>query len=288
MVFMGHGLTVAFFVMTTVVAAAALWRVRIRVRRIPSAAVMAYLGILLFLCKSFAALMYGTVLGFLVRFTRPRLQLHVALMLTAIALLYPLFRSADLVPTTTMLNVAESISAERADSLKTRFDSEEKLLGRARERFVFGWGRYGRSRLYNEVGEDFTRSDGAWIITVGQFGLVGFFGLFGLLALPVFRANSAVKLTKSTPDGVLLAALALIVAVNIFDLLPNSGMNSWSWLLVGALLGRAEALQIAARRPQEIGPRLGRSRNRRHILRDSAAGADQLARPSLNLSIASS
>jgi hypothetical protein len=43
-----------------------------------------------------------------------------------------------------------------------------------------------------------------------------------------------------------LAALAIIVSVNIIDLLPNSGLIPWTWLLAGALLGRVEALRATA------------------------------------------
>ena len=57
------------------------------------------------------------------------------------------------------------------------------MLERASERILFGWGRFGRSRVYNEYGSDISVTDGRWIITLGQFGVVGFMGEFGLLAL---------------------------------------------------------------------------------------------------------
>ena len=90
-------------------------------------------------------------------------------------------------------------------------------------------------------------TDGRWIITIGQFGLFGFVAEFGLLILPVFRAASALGAAKSKRDRIYLAALALILAVNIVDLLPNAGLIPWTWLLAGALLGRAESLTILAR-----------------------------------------
>ena len=89
-VFLGHGLGAAFFTMMTVIAATALWRAKIRVRRLPSAGVTMYLGILLVLCKTAASLIYGTMGAVLIRFTKPRLQMRVALVLTTIVLLYPL------------------------------------------------------------------------------------------------------------------------------------------------------------------------------------------------------
>jgi hypothetical protein len=247
-VFLGHGLLVAFFIMTAGVAAAALWRAKIRVVRLPAAGIAAYLGGVLVLCKTLGALVYGAALTVLVRFTRPQVQLRIALVLVALALLYPTLRAGDLFPTRSMLGLAESISAERAQSLKVRFDNEDQLLDRAWQRFLFGWGRFGRNRVYDEdSGGDVSITDGRWIITMGQFGFFGFLAEFGLLALAVVRATSALRFAETADEQVFLAALALIVAINIVDLLPNSSISPWTWLLAGALLGRAEALRASAR-----------------------------------------
>src|SRR5689334_15199358 len=237
-VFIGHGLGVAFYTMMSVVAAMALWRARIRVWRLPSSGVAIYLAILLYLCKTAASLIYGTLGAALIRFAKPRLQLQIAMVLTTIVLIYPLLRSADLVPTDAIVQNIAVISEERAGSLKTRFDQEQLLLAHAHDRIVFGWGRFGRSRLEGSV------TDGAWVIILGQFGLVGFLALFGLISLPVFRAASALKFVKSNEESVLFAGLSLIVTFKIFDLVPNSGLEPWAMLLIGALLGRAEALRV--------------------------------------------
>ena len=165
-----------------------------------------------------------------------------------IALAYPALRIADLVPTASILEVADNLNTARAASLKTRFDNEDQLLQHAMERIWFGWGRYGRSRIYNEYGKDVTLSDGGWIIRIGTFGVFGFLAEFGLLALSVFRAASALRFVQSMLDAILLAALGLIVAINLVDSLPNSSISPWTWLLSGALLGRAEAAHAASRR----------------------------------------
>jgi len=98
------------------------------------------------------------------------------------------------------------------------------------------------------MGRDNSVTDGYWIITLGVFGLVGFAATFGLLTLAIFRAATALKFAQPTWESGYLAALGLIVAINIFDLLPNSSISSWTWLLVGGLLGRAETLHALARR----------------------------------------
>ena len=120
-VFLDNGLVTAFFAMTAMVAATAFWRTHTRTRKLPPAINTAYLGAILVLCKSLGALIYGVVLVPLVRLTKPRLQLRIAMVLVSIAVAYPLLRAADLVPTKYMLDAATSISEERADSLRVRF-----------------------------------------------------------------------------------------------------------------------------------------------------------------------
>ncbi|MBO0755436.1 MAG: hypothetical protein J2P54_06215 [Bradyrhizobiaceae bacterium] len=247
MVFMGHGLIAAFFMMTSVVAAVALWRAKVRVAPAPPIMVASYLSVLLVLCKSIGALLYGLVLAPLVRLAEPRMQLRVAALLATFALAYPMMRMADLVPTRVLLEWSTSVSRDRADSLKTRFVQEGQLLERASQRVTFGWGRFGRSRVYDESGRDISITDGRWIITIGQFGLFGFLAEFGLLAFPIFSAVAALRFAETAQDRVFLAALALILAINIIDLLPNSSITPWTWLISGALLGRAEALRAATR-----------------------------------------
>ena len=255
-VFLGHGLTVALFAATTLVAAAALWRMNNPLRltlgrqrlRLPPSGVTAYLGVVLVLCKSLASLLYGALVVPLVLFASPRLQLRVAVILATISLTYPLLRTMDLVPTATMIDLAELDNADRAASLKFRFDNEEVLLERALEQIWFGWGRWGRGFIYDDTGRNSSVTDGRWIITLGTYGLFGFIAEFGLLALSVFRAASALRFAGTDRDRRCLAALALIVAINMVDLLPNGFLSPWTWLLAGALLGRAEAaLRLAPR-----------------------------------------
>jgi hypothetical protein len=172
------------------------------------------------------------------------LQLRVAILLASIALFYPLLRTADLVPTGFMIDAARSFSEDRANSLKTRFDQEQLLLEHASKRLLFGWGRFGRSRVFDEEsGKDISITDGRWIITLAAYGVFGFVAEFGLLALSVFRAASALRFTESKHDMVYLAALALILAINMIDLLPNASISPLTWLLAGALQGRAEELR---------------------------------------------
>jgi hypothetical protein len=242
-VFMKNGLTAAFFMMTTFLAAIAIWRVNYRIKPFAAGAVSAYLGVVLVLCKSGGAFVYAAVAGFFVRWLKPKAQLRLAVVLASIGLLYPVLRVADLFPNKVLVEIAASVNQDRAASLEVRFDQERALLNRAYQRFTFGWGRYGRNRVYEGSGKDSSITDGAWIQTLGQFGLIGFLAQFGLLALPVFRAASAYKFVRTERDRVFLSVIALIVALDVVEQLPNSSISSWSWLLAGALLGRTERIK---------------------------------------------
>jgi hypothetical protein len=147
-----------------------------------------------------------------------------------------------------MVAAARYENDDRADSLRFRFDQEKQLLDKASRRVLFGWARFNRNHVFDEEGKDTSVTDGRWIITLGQFGLVGFGAEFGLLALAVFRGALALKFAKRKNEGIFLAALALIVAINMIDLLPNASLSPWTWLLTGALLGRAETLRDSALR----------------------------------------
>jgi len=163
--------------------------------------------------------------------------------LVLIALCYPALRTTNLFPTTLLLDAAASLDADRAASLKFRFDNEDRLLQRASERFWFGWGRFGRNRVYSETGRDLSITDGEWIIRLGIFGFVGFVAEFGLIAFSVFRVLPAIKFAESKRDSIFISALALIVAINLVDLLPNASISPWTWFLAGALMGQAERLR---------------------------------------------
>jgi hypothetical protein len=243
-VFLGHGLLVAFFVATSILSSAALWRSRTRaLTMIPPAAAAVWLGVMGVLCKSFGAFLYAFAIAPVIFFTKPLFQVRLAAALVALALLYPMLRTADLVPAKFLVDVAADVSGDRAASLGMRFTQEQMLLEHAWQRPWFGWGRYGRGRVYDErTGRDTSVTDGYWIITITTNGIIGFLAQFGLLALTVFAALGAINRAESGRDRIYLAALALIVAVGVVDLLPNASISAWGWLLAGALLGRSEAL----------------------------------------------
>ena len=251
-VFLDNGLVASFFLMTAIIASVTLWRLQKRVFKTATAVWTAYLSGVLVLCKSLGSLVYGLALAPIAGFARPRTQVKVACLLAVIAVFYPLLRAADLIPTNSMVTAASWVDKDRAGSLEVRFDQEKPMLDRALERMMFGWGRYGRSRIFDDWGHDISVTDGRWIITLGQFGIVGFLAEFGLLTIAIFSAATAVGFAETPEDAILLAAISLIVAVNMIDLLPNASLSPWTWLLTGALVGRKENIRATMRVPRQI------------------------------------
>jgi hypothetical protein len=238
-VFMRNGLAAAFFLMTSSLATLALYKANPRSNF--NAGLGIFLGLVVLLCKSAGALVYELVGAIVIRFFKPRTAARLGVLLASIALAYPLLRAADLFPDQTLIEVSRAINADRAKSLDFRFTQENELLNHAWQRIVFGWGRYGRNRLYDEYsGGDTSTTDGQWIITIGQFGIIGFLAEFGLLIYPVYKTSTALRYVRDEKERILLSALLLIHALTVVEQLPNASISSWTWLIAGCLLGRAE------------------------------------------------
>lgn len=241
MVFMKHGLAVALFTMLAAVAAAGLYKGKVRVARIRAAWATVYLFVTLTLSKSLASLLYALVALPLVLFTSPRFQAIVAATLVALLLFYPIARANDLIPIEALEAwVEENYGHERASSMTFRFDNEDPLLDRAMARPWFGWGSYCRACVYkpwSKEGDPETVRDGAWIIRLGDRGIVGFVASFGLLFFPVFALARRVKYVRRRSNRRLLAALGLMVGFCAIDLIPNGDFSRLAFVLSGALWG---------------------------------------------------
>jgi hypothetical protein len=128
------------------------------------------------------------------------------------------------------------IDIDRASSFKTRLDNEQILVAKALERPIFGWGGWGRARVYDEWGNDISITDGQWIITLGNNGVLGLASLFTLLLLPgalvVWRWRI---LDASSPATAPLVALSVVVSLYAIDMLPNGMRNPVFMIACGAV-----------------------------------------------------
>jgi hypothetical protein len=254
-VFLGHGLLVAIFTTMALIAAAYLAQRREKFFGVSAWFWVVYLAGLLILCRSLGALMLGVAgIGVMFLFRRSRVRIICAVVaLTVLA--YPLLRGADFVPVQAIANQIAAVNEERAASLQTRIDNEGILLAKANQRPLFGWGSFGRNRVYDEgTGQDLSITDGTWIIIVGSNGWAGYLAAFGLLCLPMVAAwRRGVRLSSTS------AALSMILAVNLLDLLPNSSLTPLTWLIAGALIARNPKSGARRLLKKPEGERLGRS-----------------------------
>ncbi|MFN3969833.1 MAG: hypothetical protein ACK4L4_00495 [Gemmobacter sp.] len=248
MVFMPHGLWVAFFALMAAVSALYLLREAGPEERPKRIVIWLYLTGVLVLCRSAGPMVYALALTPVILFAPKRVQLLVAAGLAVLVMTYPLLRGAHLVPLDRILEAALSFSAERHQSLEYRIINEEILLARAQEKFWFGWGGYGRALILDPYdGRILSVPDGGWIIVLGKYGWLGYGAQFGLLVLPLILLGREAILSRGAAFGRAGCVVALIYAANLVDLLPNDTIIPLTWLMGGALLAWAEGLAVARR-----------------------------------------
>jgi hypothetical protein len=128
---------------------------------------------------------------------------------------------------------------DRAASLKFRFDMEEILGEKARQKFLLGWGDSGGNRVYNQEGRDISITDSLWIIAFGTYGTVGLVSLFSSLLLPVivFTVFKYPARTWSNPKVAPAAALGVALTMYVFDCILNAMTNPIFSLIAGGISG---------------------------------------------------
>lgn len=243
-VFLPHGLWVAFFTLMCLMSALILLRISPAEKRPKALLIAGYLAFMLVVCKSAGVMAYAVMLCPLILLAGARLQLVAAAVLAVLVVGYPLLRGLHLVPLDAIVDFATSISPERGQSLFFRIDNEEILLSRAAERPVFGWGGFNRNFTHDPItGETLNIADGAWIIILGIFGWCGYISDFGLTALPLLLLGREALIGRKEDLSLVTAGMALILGASMVDFLPNATQVPLTWLIVGALLGEAERLR---------------------------------------------
>jgi len=231
-VFLGHGLWVSIFIVTVLSSALTLSKVKIKLTKQPNFIVLGYLFLLLLFAKGFGATLLGMVVFVSITFLSVQLNNRLALIITLVAVTYPLLCVLNVFPHDYLIENIQLIDSAQAGSLQFRFGHEAALLDRALEKIVFGWGAWGRNRLPDSV------VDGYWISVIGMYGTVGFVAIFGLMLSGVLRASIVFKNLTETRDKVLMTGHAILVSVLVLDQIPNHSENPLFWFLIGSLAGR--------------------------------------------------
>ena len=238
-VFLSHGLLIGIYLCISVIAATSLYREARREGTSSSKWLLAAIWLLLVLVysKNFGAVMAATVLSAAVFLFGRKSQLILGLVIAAIVMTYPILRGAGWIPIKTTVEFVESIDQERADSLQFRLTNEDMLLARANEKPLAGWGTWGRNLVFDpETGALISTIDGIWVALIGMFGWIGYIGRFGLLTAPILLF--ALRRTAAG-DSFLPLGLIMALCATLLDLLPNSGLVNYVWLMAGSVAGQA-------------------------------------------------
>ena len=238
-VFLGHGLALSIFLTMTVLAALAMWRSFGRERGGGTFWLLsaAWLFMTLVLSKSLGALVIAIVFGLVVAFARKRSIIVFAAVLAVGVTVYPVLRGSGLSPVEQVYEMVNSFNAERAESFKFRLDNENALLDRANLKPLFGWGSWGRNRIFDPVtGDDESVTDGDWIITIGVHGWFGYLSRYGLLAVPLI---ALARRRKAPQLSFAATGLCMVQAANLLDAIPNATIVPVTWLVAGSLAGLA-------------------------------------------------
>ncbi|MFV0359676.1 hypothetical protein [Tropicimonas sp.] len=247
-VFQSHGLVLSIFFTMALLASIAAARLDRSGRKARFMAAAGLLFVTLVLSKSLGALAIALIMAPIMLLGSARVQILTAMAVSVLLLTYPAFRSAGAIPVGRIVEVANDINPARAESLLFRLNNEDILLEKAARKPLFGWGDFGRARVFNERGEDISVTDGFWVIHLGNGGWVRYLSILGLLCFPILQ----LVLLRSSREIGTAAALSLIVAANLVDLVPNAGLTSLGWLLAGSLAGLLERRGVTGTQPGDL------------------------------------
>jgi len=172
-------------------------------------------------------------------------NLHTRLVLYGLLLIAPVYigiRTTGGWSGQQVIDLANIIDEDRAQSLQYRVENENILIAKALEKPWFGWGGWARSRVYDEWGKDISVTDGHWIIELGTQGLLGLITGFMILLAPLailVRKFSIRYLATAEMAPVL--AMGVVVALYAIDCLPNAMLNPVYMVVAGAVTSVAVA-----------------------------------------------
>jgi len=239
-VFMQHGLMVGVWMMTATLIAVWFWQTgtlkKFQGRSIKTIAIILIITFLL--CRStgaYSLFVFALIVLFSAKWFRSSLPL---LFIIGYIVFYLYIAAAGQFSSKEVMEVITPIFGEdRAGSVKFRFNMEEILGEKARQKFLLGWGDSGGNRVYDQGGRDISVTDSLWIITFGTYGTVGLVSLFSSLLLPVI-AFSVFKYPARTwcnPKVAPAAALGVALTMYVFDCVLNAMTNPIFALIAGGI-----------------------------------------------------
>jgi hypothetical protein len=245
-VFMDGGLQVGMWMATA--SLVGIWMRKTRaLKRIGGFSAAPLVVVLLataFLCRATGALVL-LVMGLAVMWVTWRLSTKWALVgLLLIAPSYVATRSTALWNGEPVLSLAKMVDNDRAESLKFRLNNEDMLAAKAIRQPWFGWGSWGRGRVYDKWGNDISITDGLWIIEFGRHGYAGLVSWLAAIVMPLALLTWRYP-ARRLASAELAPALVLAILVTLYaiDCLVNAMINPVFMLAGGGVVSFALASQ---------------------------------------------
>ncbi len=261
MVFMNHGLMVGAWMMTTTLIGIWLWKSGTikHIWNIPVPRLVIVLLITFVLCKSTGAYIL-LVIGIVLLFSSTWLRTAIPVFLLILGMSLYLYQGVTgSVSGEQIYDIAVKVTnEERAQSLKFRLDQEIPLSEKARQRIIFGWGGFGRNRVFTRDWKgdlvDNSITDSLWIIVFGLNGLVGLVSITASMLLPpaslfIFRYRASYWFhPKVAPAAVLAVALTLYMLDCIINAMTNPVFALISGAIAGLVLKEERTNQVTGKR----------------------------------------
>ncbi len=240
-VFMQHGLAVGFWMTVASLTGIWLWHsgsLR-RIFNVPMGILCAAVFVTTLMCKSvnaLVALILGVSSLWITRLAHLRLALVCILLISPT---YMLTRVSGMWSGAHLVDlISNLINEDKSQSVNARLRYEELLINKALQRPAFGWGGWGRNRVYDESGKDLTVTDGLWVITLGKTGFVGLCALTATFLVPLtlllWRWPIGMWYHPATAPA---AVLAVLLGLFMVDNLLNAMLNPIFTLGAGGLGG---------------------------------------------------
>lgn len=160
------------------------------------------------------------------------------LALAFIPLVWGFTRTAGILPTSVIASAAETVSSDRARSLKFRLDAEDKVSDHAMRKPLFGWSTRGFNKLEDADSPNRGATvDGLWLIGFSTYGMLGLLAILAVHFCPVLYilGRAPPRYWREEPYVLLAGGMAVVIALVSIDNLLNSMVNPMFVLMIAAV-----------------------------------------------------
>jgi hypothetical protein len=248
--FLGNGLMLAVWFSSAMLAMVIVWRTRV-IRSLwgfPAWSLVMTIGLGVIFTRTLAAWLFVTTgLGAYWVGRRFKTTVPIILLLSLSVGYIGLRGSGVWTGENAVALVDKVFGNERGESFGFRVKNEILLAAKARERWVFGWGGWGRNLILDDRGENTTVIDGYWIIIFGTSGTVGLVLLVYMYTMATvcgLRAAPARFWHRAETAPIIIAVFYTVFA--LANNIPNADINPVYGAFIGALTGLAAMPKSAA------------------------------------------